>query len=61
MSTQPYFPTKLGFDPNEVKYEGTNGNLKNNHGYEESLSKFKGTSIWGFFIESKGTVVVLLG
>lgn len=60
MSTQPYFTNKLGFDPNELMHDGVNGNLKKNHGYEENLSKFKGTSIWGFFIESKGTVVVLM-
>lgn len=56
MSTQPYFSNKLGFDPKEA-YDGANGH-PDSHGYEENLSKFKGTTIWGFFIESKGTVVV---
>lgn len=56
MSTQPYFSNKLGFDPNEAMYEGTNGNVKNSHGYEENLTKFKGTTCWGFFIESQGMV-----
>lgn len=56
MSTQPYFGYKLGFDPNEVVENGSN--LKNKQGYEENLSKFKGTTLWGFYIDSKGTVVV---
>lgn len=65
MSTQAYYKDRLGFDPKEVLYDGpphekyrkTAGDMKQQpHGYEENLTKFKGT-IWDFFIEAKGTVV----
>lgn len=63
MSTQTYYKNKLGFDPRDEiyndgppqKYLRTN-NDKHPHGYEENLTKFKGT-IWDLFIEStSGTV-----
>lgn len=64
MSTQAYYKDRLGFDPKEALYDGppqekyrktTNSSSKQPHGYEENLTKFKGT-IWDLFIESKGTV-----
>lgn len=64
MSTQAYYKNRLGFDPKEALYDGqphekyrkTGDVPKQPHGYEENLSKFKGT-IWDMFIEAKGTVV----
>lgn len=71
MSTQAYYKDRLGFDPAESIKGGYNHNVNNNsnnhrsstlprkgsqQGYEENLSKFKGTSIWGFFIEQTGTI-----
>ncbi|KAJ8869986.1 hypothetical protein PR048_028997 [Dryococelus australis] len=53
MSTQAYYKDRLGFDPNEALYDGASFE-KTQQGYEENLSKFKG--LWGFFIESIGTV-----
>lgn len=67
MSTQTYYKNKLGFDPRDEiyndgppqKYMRTNNDKhpdKHSHGYEENLTKFKGT-IWDLFIEStSGTV-----
>ncbi|CAG9820397.1 unnamed protein product [Phaedon cochleariae] len=67
MSTQNYYKEKLGFDPREAyyvdgppeKYRRTERKTDEKpHGYEENLTKFKGT-IWDLFIEaSEGTVVV---
>lgn len=66
MSTQAYYKDRLGFDPKEVLYDGpphekyrkTGNNKKEPHGYEENLTKFKGTTLWGYFIEAtSGTVV----
>lgn len=62
-STQAYYKDRLGFDPKEVLYDGappekhrrTSSSTTKLQGYEENLSKFKGT-IWDMFIESKGTV-----
>lgn len=64
MSTQAYYKDRLGFDPKEALYDGppqekyrkTNSSSKQPHGYEENLTKFKGT-IWDLFIETKGTVM----
>lgn len=62
MSTQAYYKERLGFDPQEVVFDGPPHEkyrkMDGNHsqGYEENLTKFKGT-IWDFFIEAKGTVV----
>lgn len=61
MSTQNYYKEKLGFDPKEAYYnDGPPEKFRRTedkpHGYEESLTKFKGT-IWDLFIESlEGTV-----
>lgn len=69
MSTQAYYKDRLGFDPKEALYDGppqekyrktttnTSSKQQQSHGYEENLTKFKGTTIWELFIESKGTVV----
>lgn len=65
MSTQAYYKDRLGFDPKEVLYDGppqekyrkTNSAEKQPHGYEENLTKFKGTTVWDLFIEAQGTVV----
>lgn len=66
MSTQSYYKDRLGFDPkeevdsggrNNVYYSSSNGGPPSKmakQGYEESLTKFKGTTCWGFFISSKG-------
>lgn len=63
MSTQNYYKEKLGFDPRESMYnEGPpqkHRRTENNvpQGYEENLTKFKGT-IWDLFIQAtSGTVV----
>lgn len=62
MSTQAYYKDRLGFDPKEAYYDGPPEKYrrkdgKQPHGYEENLTKFKGT-IWDFFIEStSGTVM----
>lgn len=63
MSTQAYYKDRLGFDPKEALYDGPphekyrkTDDLKQPQGYEENLTKFKGT-IWNLFIEFKGTVV----
>lgn len=63
MSTQTYYKEKLGFDPKEAYYEGPPEKYMRTeekpHGYEENLTKFKGT-IWDLFIQSlEGTVVVI--
>ncbi|XP_025831436.1 plectin [Agrilus planipennis] len=60
MSTQKYYKDRLGFDPQEAMFDGaphekyrkTGENKKEPHGYEENLTKFKGTTIWEYFIES---------
>lgn len=64
MSTQSYYKDRLGFDPKEVydgpsheKYMKIGTNPKQPQGYEENLTKFKGTTVWDFFIEAKGMVV----
>lgn len=65
MSTQSYYKDRLGFDPreevdsgrNNVYYSSTNGGPPSKmakQGYEESLTKFKGTTCWEFFINDKG-------
>lgn len=66
MSTQAYYKDRLGFDPKEVLYDGPpqekyrkTAQVKQPHGYEENLTKFKGT-IWDLFIESTGTVMGFL-
>uniref|UniRef100_A0A6P7GIS4 Plectin-like isoform X1 n=1 Tax=Diabrotica virgifera virgifera TaxID=50390 RepID=A0A6P7GIS4_DIAVI len=56
MSTQNYYKEKLGFDPKEGSYydappEKYRKTDEKPHGYEENLTKFKGT-IWDLFIES---------
>lgn len=65
MSTQAYYKDRLGFDPREAMYEGpqekyrkTGGAADSNkpHGYEENLTKFKGT-IWDYFRESTSGMV----
>jgi hypothetical protein len=63
MSTQAYYKDRLGFDPKEAFYDGPphekyrRKDGKQPHGYEENLTKFKGT-IWDMFIEAtSGTVV----
>lgn len=65
MSThQAYYKDRLGFDPKEALYDGpphekyrkTDDLKQQPQGYEENLTKFKGT-IWSLFIEFKGTVV----
>lgn len=61
-STQAYYKDRLGFDPKEVLHDGPPPEKHRRtsstklQGYEENLSKFKGT-IWDLFIEFKGTVV----
>jgi hypothetical protein len=70
MSTQAYYKERLGFDPQEAMdgvnggfYDGphqpkrhrTDGPEKHDHVYEENLTKFKGTTCWGFFIEQSGS------
>ncbi|KAF5298767.1 hypothetical protein FQR65_LT09636 [Abscondita terminalis] len=64
MSTQAYYKDRLGFDPKEALFDGQPhekyrklGDMKKEpHGYEENLTKFKGTTIWEYFVESTGTV-----
>lgn len=61
MSTQAYYKERLGFDPREAIYDGPPEKYRKTdekpHGYEENLTKFKGT-IWDYFIEAtSGTVV----
>lgn len=64
MSTQAYYKDRLGFDPKEALYDGppqekyrkTDELKQQPQGYEENLTKFKGT-IWNLFNEFKGTVV----
>lgn len=68
MSTQAYYKDRLGFDPKEALFDGAPhekyrktvgngiGDAKQPHGYEENLTKFKGSTVWDFFIEAKGTV-----
>lgn len=41
MSTQAYYKERLGFDPADTVAEH-HREQKSQHGYEESLSKFKG-------------------
>lgn len=54
-SQRKYYKEKLGFDPKEANYH--DGLAEKPQGYEENLTKFKGT-IWDMFIESlEGTVV----
>lgn len=69
MSTQAYYKDRLGFDPKEALFDGQphekyrktgGGGKKEPHGYEENLTKFKGTTIWEYFNESTGTVVGFL-
>lgn len=60
MSTQAYYKERLGFDPREAIYDGPPEKYRRKdekpHGYEENLTKFKGT-IWDCFIEAtSGTV-----
>ncbi|CAK1543367.1 unnamed protein product [Leptosia nina] len=62
MSTQAYYKERLGFDPQEAELNGgffdgpqtkrPRGD-KESHDqvYEENLTKFKGTTCWGFFIQ----------
>ncbi|XP_048523579.1 dystonin isoform X31 [Dendroctonus ponderosae] len=56
MSTQNYYKEKLGFDPRESIYndappEKYRKTGEAPHGYEENLTKFKGT-IWDLFIQA---------
>ncbi|XP_015837198.1 microtubule-actin cross-linking factor 1 isoform X43 [Tribolium castaneum] len=57
MSTQAYYKDRLGFDPREAMYDGPQEKYrrmeggKQPHGYEENLTKFKGT-IWDCFIQA---------
>ena len=55
MSTQSYYKDRLGFDPNEAG----DGNPfdKNQQGYEENLSKFKG--LWEIFVLTLGEGIFL--
>lgn len=55
MSTQSYYKDRLGFDPNEAG----DGNPfdKNQQGYEENLSKFKG--LWEIFALTLGEGIFL--
>ncbi|XP_050294628.1 dystonin isoform X28 [Anthonomus grandis grandis] len=57
MSTQTYYKDKLGFDPREsIYHEAPPQKYRKTeevpHGYEENLTKFKGTSIWDLFREA---------
>lgn len=64
-STQAYYKDRLGFDPREAIYDGPpqekyRRKEEKPHGYEENLTKFKGTTIWELFIgATSGTVVDL--
>ncbi|CAH0551954.1 unnamed protein product [Brassicogethes aeneus] len=58
MSTQHYYKNKLGFDPKENSYNGPPQEKYRRtvtddkpHGYEENLTKFKGT-IWDLFVQA---------
>ncbi|KAF7283061.1 hypothetical protein GWI33_001516 [Rhynchophorus ferrugineus] len=56
MSTQNYYKEKLGFDPREsIYHDGPPEKFRRMeevpHGYEENLTKFKGT-MWDLFIQS---------
>lgn len=71
-STQAYYKDRLGFDPKEEAYQGPNQKYRKTDathhkqqqpygedvqdGYELNLTRFKGTTIWDFYIHSKGTV-----
>lgn len=63
MSNQAYYKERLGFDPQEVIFDGPphvkyrKVDSKHPQGYEENLTKFKGTTVWDIFIEIKGTVL----
>ncbi|KOC70080.1 hypothetical protein WH47_08341 [Habropoda laboriosa] len=47
MSTQAYYKERLGFDPADTVAEHHRAQ-RSQHGYEESLSKFKGQNENGF-------------
>lgn len=47
MSTQAYYKERLGFDPADTVAEHQR-EQRSQHGYEESLSKFKGQNANGF-------------
>jgi len=51
MSTQAYYKERLGFDPADTVAEHQR-EQRSQHGYEESLSKFKGQNANGFPEES---------
>ncbi|KMR05210.1 bullous pemphigoid antigen isoforms 6 9 10, partial [Lasius niger] len=53
MSTQAYYKERLGFDPADTVAEHQR-EQRSQHGYEESLSKFKGQNANGFPEESPG-------
>lgn len=53
MSTQAYYKDRLGFDPAETVADHQR-EQRSQHGYEESLSKFKGQNANGFPEESPG-------
>lgn len=71
MSTQAYYKERLGFDPQEVvdgvnggfyegphqpkRHRGDKSHETHDQVYEENLTKFKGTTCWGFFIEQSGS------
>uniref|UniRef100_A0A6V7LFS2 Uncharacterized protein n=1 Tax=Bracon brevicornis TaxID=1563983 RepID=A0A6V7LFS2_9HYME len=42
MSTQAYYKERLGFDPADTVAEHQRDQQRSEHGYEESLTKFKG-------------------
>lgn len=53
MSTQAYYKERLGFDPADTVAEHQR-EQRSQHGYEESLSKFKGQNENGFPEEGSG-------
>ncbi|KAG5308497.1 PLEC protein, partial [Pseudoatta argentina] len=53
MSTQAYYKERLGFDPADTVAEHQR-EQRSQHGYEESLSKFKGQNANGFPEEGPG-------
>lgn len=53
MSTQAYYKERLGFDPADTVAEH-HREQRSQHGYEESLSKFKGQNANGFPEDSPG-------
>lgn len=60
MLPQHYYKNKLGFDPRETVNDGPPEKYRRQdvppQGYEENLTKFKGT-IWELFIQAtSGTV-----